>query len=64
MKLHIGQPTGHHGNYAGTLTTDDGAMLRGQMHPNRWRDFADVLRKGCTATGRTFDYVPHKETDE
>lgn len=61
MKLHIGNPTGHHGEYAGTLVTESGNMLRGHMHINRWRDLANVLRKGCRATGRTFDYVPHKE---
>ena len=61
MKLRIGQPTGHHGNYTGTLTDDHGNMLRGQMHLNRWRDLANVLRKGCRVTGSTFDYTPHKE---
>lgn len=63
MRLHIGQPTGHHGNYSGTLVTDDGAMLRGQMHPNRWDDLADVLRKGCRATNHPFDYIPHRDQE-
>ena len=54
VHLAVGNPTGHHDQYAVTLTVDDHTMLRGHASATAAGALADVLRRGCKATGRTF----------
>ena len=60
VELRTGPPTGHHGKHVVTLVTPGGDMLRGQTHPNRAAELAELIGKGCRLTGRTFEFTRHK----
>lgn len=60
LELRIGPPTGHQGQHVVTLTAPGSWMIRGAMHPIRATELAELLGKGCRATGRTFEFTRFK----